>query len=179
MKKVVLLFAVAIAAFSANAQTGKGTWLLGGSAGFSSGKSSGGTSTTQFNISPDAGYFVAENVAVGGMLSFSSYKYVATTTNFNVAPFVRYYFLPLGTSAKLFGEGMFGFGSQKTTGFSAVNSTMWQIKAGPAFFLNESIALETALYYNSNKVKSTPAYNTFGVNVGFQIHFNCGHMAKK
>lgn len=171
MKKVVLFFAVVIAAVSANAQTGKGTWMLGGSAGFSSGKYSGGSSTTNVNISPNAGYFFADNFAAGALLSFASMSNGGTQTNFGIAPFARYYFLPLGEHAKLFGQAAFGFGSEKSPNTSSQSSTMWEIKAGPAFFLNENIALETTLYYNSDKVKSTPAYNTFGLSVGFQIHF--------
>lgn len=175
MKKVVLFLAIAIAALSTNAQTGKGTWLLGGSAGFSSGKSSGSSSTTTVNISPDAGYFFADNFAAGLNLGFQSQSNGGTATNFNVGPFARYYFLPLGDHAKLFGQGAFGFGTFKPSSGSSINSTMWEIKAGPSFFLNESVALETALFYNSDKVKSSSAYNTFGLSVGFQIHFNCGH----
>lgn len=47
----------------------------------------------------------------------------------------------------------------------------WGIKAGPAFFLNPSIALEATVGYGSFKYSDADdATNTFGVNVGFQIH---------
>lgn len=178
MKKLVLFFAIAIAAVSANAQTGKGTWLVGGSAGFSTSKQSGSSSTTTVNISPDAGYFFADNLAVGANIGFMSVK--DAYTQFNIGPFVRYYFLPLGENAKLFGQGNIGFGSYKPSGGSSTSSFNWGLAAGPAFFLNEHVALETTLSYGSFKYSGFDATNTFAVNVGFQIHIgNGGNMSKK
>ncbi len=179
MKKVILSLAiVTIAAISANAQTETGTWLLGGSAGFSSAKVSGASeSTTTISIAPNAGYFVADNVAVGAQIAFESVN--KDHSSFAAAPFVRYYFLPLGTSAKLFANGTFGFGSYKPEGQSSQSFTAWELSAGPAFFLNKSIALETAVYYGQSKAKDVPSTGTFGLKVGFQIHLNPNGDAKK
>lgn len=159
------------------AQTTKGNWLLGGSASFSSSKT-GDYKETNFFIAPGAGYFFADNFAAGASISFISAtaddgidEYDANA--FGFAPFLRYYFVKLGNNSKLFANGMFGFVSGKSDGEST-NATMWQISAGPAIFLNPSIALEFALAYGSNKFKDADdATNTFGINVGFQIHLNC------
>lgn len=155
------------------AQTGKDTWLLGGNAGFSSQKQ--GSTTTYLNFSPNAGYFVINDLAIGGLLSYTSIKpegYDAISS-FSFSPFVRYYFLPLGSGAKLFGNGSFGFGSAKQSGTSE-SFTTWSLSAGPAIFLNQNTALEIALSYGSMKYKNDPdAINTFGINIGFQVHLNC------
>lgn len=78
------------------AQTAKSTWLLGGSAGFNSSKQ-GDFKWTQFNLSPNAGYFFMNNLAAGLSLDFSSYKEENTDaqTMFSVGPFIRYYFVDL------------------------------------------------------------------------------------
>lgn len=170
---------IAAASFAANAQTGQGNWLIGGGAGFSSGKSSGASSSSSnFFLAPDAGYFVADDLAVGAQVSF--YSQTGGYSSFSAAPFVRYYFLPLGDAAKLLAQGSFGFGSSKSgDGAQSVSSTNWKIAAGPAFFLNQHVALETLLYYGSEKEKDFPAFNSFGVSIGFQIHLGGANTAKK
>ena len=179
MKKVIFTIAIATFAFAANAQTGQGNWLIGGGAGFSSGKSSGASSSnSNFYLAPDAGYFVADDLAVGAQVSFSSQT--GGYSSFSAAPFVRYYFLPLGDAAKLLAHGSFGFGSSKFgDGEETVSSTSWKIAAGPAFFLNQHVALETLLYYGSEKSKDAAAYNSFGVSIGFQIHLGGANAKKK
>ena len=67
MKKLLLsLVAVAGLVYGANAQTEKGKVILGGSVGFSSSKVEGAAkSDVSFNIIPSAGFFVADNFAIG------------------------------------------------------------------------------------------------------------------
>ncbi|MGG9970168.1 outer membrane beta-barrel protein [Ferruginibacter sp. SUN002] len=170
MKKVILSLAiVALATASANAQTEKGTWLLGGSASFASEKQKPADAVTRVNISPAIGYFVAQDIAVGAGIDLSSVK--DSYTQFGFAPFARYYFLPIGTNAKLFVNGKFGFGSWKPKTGDSESFTNWELSAGPAFFLNKSIALEVALAYGSEKWKSdSDPTNSFGLKAGFQIH---------
>lgn len=180
MKKVIFTIVIAATAFAANAQTGKGNWLIGGSASFSSSKDGGegAESVSNFVIAPDAGYFVADDLAVGAMIQFQSAT--GGYSNFAAAPFVRYYFLPIGDNAKLFGQGSFGFGSTKlSSDDESVSSTAWELRAGPAFFLNPNVALETTLSYGQTKLKDVPASKAFGVNVGFQIHLGGGSSKKK
>ncbi len=166
--------AVLAIAFSASAQTEKGRWLVGGNAGFSSSKAGGASaSVSSFNINPNAGYFVADNIAVGAGVGFTSAT--GGFSAFAAAPFVRYYFLPLGTNAKLFANGSFGFGSVKPgSGAASLSSTQWEIAAGPSFFLNKNVALETVLAYGQQKPKGVPASKEFGVKVGFQILLDGG-----
>ncbi len=172
MKKILLSVAVLALGFAASAQTEKGRWLVGGNAGFTSTKSPGGegssSTVSNFSINPTAGYFVADNVAAGAGIGFTSatggYSSIAAT------PFVRYYFLPIGDNAKLFANGAFGFGSVKpNSGASSSSFTAWEISAGPAFFLTKSVALETVLAYGQQKPKGVSATKEFGVKVGFQI----------
>lgn len=175
MKKILLgvlvLFAVAL-----NAQTMKGTWMLGGNANFSSARPnvSGAKSTTTIGLNPNVGYFLINNLAVGASLGLTSYSSAGlSATQFAIGPFVRYYVVDLGPKAKLFGQGQFGYGSLKFEDEDAETNVGWGLGAGVAYFLNPSIALEGLLGYNSNKSNETNAVanNAFTFNVGFQIHF--------
>jgi outer membrane protein len=173
MKKVLLtIFAFVAVAAMTQAQTTKGNLLLGGNAGFGSTKQGEGDAATTITFSPNLGYFVAENIAVGGRLGFNSFKVGEySESDFGFAPFVRYYFVSLGSNAKLMADASFGFGSTKVEDADALSYTNWAIAAGPAVFLNKNTALEVTLSYGSQKYKDVDAANTFGLNVGFQIHF--------
>ncbi len=165
MKKLILSLAIiVIASLSATAQTEKGSWLIGGSASFSS-----STGSTSLSIEPKAGYFFSNNWAAGLGLNFTSQSSDGfSTTAIIGAPFIRYYFLPLGDNVKLFGNGLIGIGNISGGGSSSF--TTWQLSAGPAVFLNKHTALEFALAYGGNKYSGSGAINTFAFLVGFQIH---------
>ena len=155
MKKVILVATILVAGFtSANAQTEKGTVLLGGNISF---QTSDGESV--FSASPNVGFFVANNIAVGGRFS------IATTDGYTawaVGPFVRGYFAG-SDKGKFFAEGSGNVGGATETdtevGFGA--------GAGYALFLNKSIALEFGANYN----KFGDAEGIFGLGIGLQIHF--------
>lgn len=174
MKKLFLhlvIICVLLLTLTAQAQTSKGSWLIGGSASFVSSKT-GDFDQTDVSISPGAGYFFANNFAAGAGISFASSKQEGddATTLFSFNPFLRYYFLDIGPKAKLFGNGSFGFGSAKILGDSE-SFTSWEIAAGPAIFINQHVAIELSLAYGSVKFNdSDDATNAFGAKVGFQIH---------
>jgi hypothetical protein len=190
MKKVILSLAIlTIAALSANAQTAQGTWLLGGAAAFSSDSHSfpgePTTTTSTFAIAPNIGYFFADNFAAGANIAFGSVSETGapSSSTFAIGPFARYYFLPIGDNAKLFGDAGIEFGSTSPGGGApSVSSTQWHIKAGPAFFLNEHTALEVTIGYGSSTSGSgsdKETDNAFQVGAGFQIHFGGGSSMKK
>ena len=67
MKKFILMFAtLCLITFSANAQTKKGTVLLGAGSQFS------GESWTDWSITPKIGYFIQDGLAIGAEVSYSS-----------------------------------------------------------------------------------------------------------
>ena len=171
MKKVLLAAIVLMSAQAGFSQISKGNWLVGGSAGFASEKQ-GDFKTTTVNISPDAGYFFIDHFAAGLRVGFTSAKETGTdaVSAFAVAPFARYYFLPTAQTVNVFADGEYGFGSAKSSGVSAsVNE--FKISAGPAVFVSPSVALEFALYYQSMGGKYyVERANTFGLNIGFQVH---------
>lgn len=155
MKKVLLVATIMVAGFmSADAQTEKGNFLLGGNVTF---QTSDGTSV--FMAAPNLGYFVANNIAVGARVNLlTSEGYTAWAAG----PFVRGYFLG-SDKGKFFGEGGVNIGGAD----GADTEVGFGVGAGYAIFLNRSVALE----FGANYTKTGEAEGIFGLGVGFQIHF--------
>jgi len=67
MKKFILMFAtLCLITFSANAQTKKGTVLLGAGSEFS------GDSWTEWSLTPKIGYFIQDGLAIGAEVHFDT-----------------------------------------------------------------------------------------------------------
>ena len=67
MKRIILTFvAVTVMLFSTDAQTKKGTILLGAGSQFSD------TEWTKLSITPKIGYFIQDGLAIGAMVQFNS-----------------------------------------------------------------------------------------------------------
>ena len=66
MKKFILMFATVCLIFSANAQTKKGTVLLGAGSQFSD------AAWTDWNITPKIGYFIQDGLAIGAEVHFDT-----------------------------------------------------------------------------------------------------------
>ena len=125
----IFVLALSVLTLASEAQTSKGNFLLGGSVSFNSAKEKvtlEGTSetskpTTTLAFTPNAGYFIMDNLAVGGsltLLSVNEKESETKTSTFLFAPFVRYYFLSLGENVKFLGQGSFGIGSISVDGES-------------------------------------------------------------
>lgn len=139
-----------------NAQTEKGTWLLGGNVNFTSSNGS-----SQLNLFPTAGYFLLNNVAGGAQFTYSSIK--GGGTYWSLGPFGRVYFLG-DDKGKLYGTAGLNIGGGTNSKFN----TGYQLGAGYAIFLNESIAVDLGMLLN--KVGSA-SKGIFSLGAGFQIHF--------
>jgi outer membrane protein len=195
MKKTIFTLLVVFASFGAFAQFEQGTMLVGGDFGVefttSKTKFDGQTETngkyTEFSLSPNFGYFVIDNLAVGANLglSMSSYKPEgfdgkSTGTSLTFGPFVRYYF-PM----KIFLQGSVGIGTMKSKDdfggdvdeekFSLFGT---QLGAGYAIMLNDNVALEPMVGFQSlaqkNKTTGEPEYKNVDsglfLRLGFQIY---------
>jgi outer membrane protein len=141
MKKFLTLAVVALMAVSASAQKGSmyiGTsgisaWssdeegYLNGSnmlTGFSYSKS-GDIKTTSFGLAPEFGYFITDNVAIGGSLGYTYSKVDIEDSDavsaFGIAPYVRYFLIQSGNfGLYLQGGGQYSFvddGSDDNTNY--------------------------------------------------------------
>jgi outer membrane protein len=180
MKTVHILSIVALVvafACAAQSQTEQGRWLIGGNAGFNN-RSVDGNGITTFTLSPNVGYFVIDNLAVGGQLLLEETQSAKggfnDKTSFGFTPFVRYYFADAGP-ARFFGQGRIGFGTEKFANIDAESYFTFGLGAGVDFFLNDNVALEAFLGYDNQKFQYLDdPYNNFGLNIGVQAFIGGG-----
>jgi len=144
MKKLLLSAAVALFAFTANAQEettentfgfAEGDILVEGNLGFGSVTRTDSDEdgdffeekNSSFSFNPKAGYFISDKLALGLELNVNSSKTEDTdlasdpnitnetkTSSFGAGVFARYYFLDLGKRFKTYGEFGLGFASGNT-----------------------------------------------------------------
>jgi outer membrane protein len=192
MKKLTLTALIIFISLGAYAQFNQGRMLVGGnfSADFNTNKTKAGSTTTTnyrsttISFGPQFGYFIIDNLAVGGILTVESesIKYEGSDnkdsgTTTLISPFVRYY-LDQG----IFFQGKFDVGSLKTkdkTGTTTTTNTYgvsgFSLGAGYAWFLADNVALEPQIGYQSltYKNKTIDAKSINGglyILVGFQIY---------
>jgi len=178
MKTVRIFSIVALVVASASAaqsQTEQGRFLIGGNAGFNN-RSVNGNGITTFNMSPNVGYFIIDNLAIGAQLQLTVRSGEGDSideTSFGLTPFVRYYFADAGP-ARFFGQGRIGFGSVEFAN-NADSYFTFGLGAGVDFFLNDNVALEAFLGYDNRKLQEAndPA-NNFGLNIGVQAFIGGG-----
>lgn len=198
MKKLLLsLIAVSALAFTTQAQTEKGKFMLGGDVEFNSSKANGvDKSNKSFAIVPSVGYFVTDNIAIGTGIGFEStknYNYTTltpTVTGFStktqafvVAPFVRGY-KGITDQFKFFGQLSvpMTFGNAKTgdvNGDNFVkngnnNNVGVALSPGFAFFPSKKFGIEfsvNGISYNDNRLEDSNGNKTGG-NKNFNIGAN-------
>ena len=198
MKKVLLIGAIAL--FGAmNAQMEKGSWIVGGSTtlGFnnvSTTVSVGNNSSDQpevstFSVTPSVAYFVADKIAVGLDLSYTSLTQKdgdskVTLSSATIMPTGTYYFKSASKIIPYLGAGI-GYASVKTTetykGDSdsyTVDGFAWKAKGGILYLINQNIGVDLGLGYNQFTNKETisgterkTTVSTLGVNAGFSVFF--------
>jgi hypothetical protein len=161
MKKVILSIALLSGvAFTSQAQTEKGKFIVGGNASYSTFKSDADNAKASHNFSivPNLGYFVSDNIAIGTGIGYQSSKASAASPigkqeAFVIAPFGRHY-TPIAGSFKFFGQLSvpMAFGTTKATdadlkvGDKNGNSTSIGVALSPgfAFYPSSKIGIEFA-----------------------------------
>lgn len=198
MKKLLLACAVALFGLS-NAQMTKGDWVISGTTGLgfnnvtttikADGNSVDGPKVNTFSITPSAGYFVIDKLAVGIDLGFVSattkYDGTKTTmTSFSAMPTATYYFANDSKLVPFLGAGI-GYASVKNKGemdvlgVSTADETTtdglaWKVKGGVTYMATQSLGINLGVSYDQFSNKQTYSNvdvktntKTFGVNVGF------------
>ena len=157
----VLCFSQAVSAQAVN----QGAWMVGGSAGFQSIKvKDADESTTFFNLSPNLGYFIADDLAIGLALNLSSISPAGgeSSTDFGLGPFIRFYF-----ADAIFAQAgvNLGLGDNEFTEF--------QVGVGYSWFVDNSVAIEPVLFYtNHGEDGDFFDYSVFGLSIGIQAFAN-------
>src|SRR5690606_14708393 len=172
-----ILVATLFCITTANAQITKGNWLMGGDmslymAESKSEHSDSKSTSLGFTVNPTIGYFFIDNLA-GGLtviFGFNSHKEAdSKSIGFSTGPFVRYYFLEPEKQINIFAQTGYGFGRSFLEGNTVSKSSVFDIRTGPVFFLNSSVAIELMIIYNYSKSNNTIT-NNIQMGAGFQIH---------
>ncbi len=175
MKRCLVILLLMVSC-TLSAQIQEGTFLAGGTLSFqSTNYSAGNSKTSTWNLTPGGGYFFIDRFAAGARVSFTHISNDADSySDILAGPFARFYFLPATRNTNIFLEAEYLFGSEKYDDFDAVGKTQLGIAAGPSFFINPFIAVETVVSWQSMKYKGGDGrYNTLGIGIGFQFHLRC------
>ncbi|NAW49961.1 hypothetical protein GNY06_00635 [Elizabethkingia argentiflava] len=181
MKKLIfgtaMILATGLFSFT-KAQLKQGNWMVGGNILTSNfGLKSGGS--YNFILQPKAAYFLRDNKAIGGLVTFgfNGAKNAKTTYTYNVGLLGRYYLNNnqvhnLLKQGKFFLEGNLGIGGTTQTQ-GGISTTGLNLGVGPgyAYFLTHNIAVEGLVKYvgdfgfgnNSNT-------SNLEFNVGLQVY---------
>ena len=159
MKKLLITGAVALMGITANAQLQQGNYMVGGelaAANFGLNEGAG----YNFQITPQAAYFVQDNWAVGPYvrLGFSGAKNSPTNFGYGVGALSRYYFSPgeqgidsLLKHGRFFVEGNAGIGGTTISdGGASANGLDLGIGPGYTYFITSNIGLDASVKLNGN-----------------------------
>jgi len=153
-------------------QTDKGSHLVGGTASLNNTFSSQ-SSLFNVNLNPNYGYFIANNLAIGGILSltYSSNK-GSQSTLATLSPFIRYYIGPPKT-CMFFGYASAGGGIESDNERKNVGLYNFQVGPGFDYFINKHVAAEALLTYTGSKlnVSGSNYNNNIGLLIGLQVFF--------
>lgn len=178
MKKTLFMLALALPFFtiSANAQLEKGNILVGSDlANFNLGLEKGSAFT--MDITPKFGFFIRDNVALGGMVDLGLTSYTgATEFRYGVGALGRYYISDPKVNVLRHGrfliEANVGIsGVNVSNGGASTNGLGLGFGPGYAYFLTPNIGLETLLKYNGViGFGNETTQSALNLNVGFQIY---------
>lgn len=181
MKKITFLILILSLFSQLHSQIKKGDWLFGGTATFSSSKSSsdlGSNSEISAQVDGNAGYFLIDKLVAGlsPEISWDNFKTNSNSkdvsTRLSIGPFVRYYFLPSDQRVNFFAGAGYAYGISKVSNQNSLNSNSLSVSGGPVIFLNTSVGLELSVGYTSTKVNddSNTKKNVVQVGIGLQFY---------
>lgn len=178
MKKYLCSIVALVAVLFTNAQTEKGDWMVGGNFRLNT-----ADKNTEITLTPNAGYFIVENLALGGSFALNSSKSGNNKfTSFGVGPFVRYYFTSQNETIRPIIHGSFNYLSAKnkigTITSSTNTGTNFFVGGGAAAFISNSVSIDAIMGYDRTKYKNFDGSGGFAFNVGFQVYINQGLMEK-
>ncbi len=166
MRKILLSLVLVLSFAYAQAQTEKGDWMVGG--GFQLNTSD---DNTQIALTPNAGLFVINNLAVGGNLVFDYSKDGNNKiTEFGIGPFVRYYFTKANVRPILHANLNFTSLRIKAPSFSNTeNGLNYFLAGGAAIFISDQVSIDGLMGYAHSKYGSS-GNGGFALIIGFQVY---------
>lgn len=179
MKKTLLVLAILSLLFTqkTNAQTEKGNVMFGAALADLQLYFQEGNTTFVGNITPKAGFFIRDNVAIGPQVSLGLTTTQGTSSfTYGVGAFGRKYWGQQAENTtnvkgtKFFVEASAGINGVSGDGTSTTGLGVG-IGPGLAYFITRSVALEGLFKYNLTVgFGNSTTVNNVGLNLGFQIY---------
>ena len=156
------------------AQTEAGTIFIGGTtiSGISY-----RNDTFEVDFNPNLGYFIRDDLVLGISTPTMFVANKNIKTNIAIFPYARYYFKQ---KEKIYYFIIAYVGS--TISYSDVtdvveyNATNVGGGIGIAYFLTQSLSLESSIIYNSNSLSNTSSPNQAGISLNFGVNFYLNKM---
>jgi len=189
---ICVAFILTCVSFKSQAQLEEKTWLIGGMGNFSFGKSLSDetlhTKNTSISIKPNIGYFFIPKLAAGVRAELDWTKnsrldaqQISKRREFSFGPFVRYYLLKEENPINLLVDASYQYSVIKIGAVSNANESeisyyttkknKFEVSAGPVFYLNSVVGLETLISYGSVTNNEFSGHNySLRFSIGLQIH---------
>lgn len=174
MKRLMIIAALVCAGWNVNAQTEKGSWLVGASSALNfttiNPDVAGADDITNLQLNLKGGNFLIDNLA-GGLNTVLSYQKSgdAKSTRTEIGPFLRYYI----NGGFYFGASYL-FVNQKTTvsgnEFKS-DATLLGLEAGYPIWIVPNVAVEPAFVYRKQNSDDLGDVSQLGLEVGFTLYF--------
>lgn len=167
MKKILLSLAFTIIVAATYAQTDKGDWMLGGNFQLNT-----SDNNTQIALTPNAGLFVIDKLAIGGNLLID-YSKIGNNkrTDFGIGPFVRYIFTNANVRPILHGSLNFLSSRVKTSLVSNTeNGISYFLGGGAAIFISDQVSIDGIMGYSHAKYADFDGSGGFALTIGFQVY---------
>lgn len=158
MKKIIIALAMLTMSIGANAQFHEGTKYA--EAAFNSlGLSYNGMEEFRFGAELKGGYFIEDQIMLNAVIGFN--HFAKSMNQFVVGAGARYYILENGFYGGVNVKGVFEKGH---------NDLMPGIEVGYAFFVNDKMTIEPAVYYDQS-FSDHKNYSTVGLKIGIGLYF--------
>lgn len=160
VKKIVLLIFMAVFTLTANAQFEKGKTYIGASlSGLN--LSYNGSDHTTLGVQAQAGYLVDDNLMLTAQAKYNHTGTSGVADYFSAGVGGRYYIIQNGL--------YLGINCKFVHAYDSYNDLMPGVEVGYAYFLNKSVTIEPAIYYDQS-FKNHSDYSTIGFKIGIGIY---------
>jgi len=167
MKKFIIASLLFALFTTANAQTEKEDWMVGGGLRLNT-----SDNNTEIAFAPNAGIFVIKNLAVGANILLNYEKDGNNkVTSFGMGPFVRYYFTNANVRPLLHGNVNYLSSKVKTPLVTSTNNGLnFFLGGGAAIFVSDQVSLDILLGYDHTKYTDFDGSGGFALTIGFQVY---------
>lgn len=160
MKKLLVLIAFMTVSLSSFAQFEEGKYYVGASlTGLN--LSYNGTEKLNLGVEAKGGYLFADNWMLTGQAGFNHSGNDGVADSFTVGVGARYYIIQNGL--------YLGLNAKAVHADHNYNDVMPGLEVGYAFFLNRSVTIEPAVYYDQS-FKNHSDYSKIGFRVGVGVY---------